>query len=225
MGDLYQETLTRSNTIKEAGYNLIEMWECVWKKSPEYGNSRKKITEDVESLTPRDAFYGGRMEVFKVKCENKNTKYIDVCSLYPTVQYYDEYPVGHPTKITKPGPYNKNWFGIIKCKVQAPYHLYIPVLPARVNGKLIFPLCIKCAIENNQSTCSHTNVERQFTGTWSTIEVSKAVDKGYTVVEVRKRFLTFKKKFNIELIFVCLFVNRYTKYGLWKKVTNYGRVT
>jgi len=101
----------------------------------------------------------------------------------------DNYPVGHPKKIQKPGYYNVDWFGIIKCKVQAPYHLYIPVLPVRVNNKLLFPLCFKCALENHQSVtlCVHTDVEWQFTGTWSTVEVHKAVEKGYTVVEVRKK--------------------------------------
>ena len=52
--------------------------------------------------------------------------------MYPTVQYYDYYPVGHPEKILKPKSYNKNWFGIIKCEVLPSRNLYHPILPVKV---------------------------------------------------------------------------------------------
>jgi len=54
-----------------------------------------------------DRFHGGRCEVNIVNPWNWYTtlrvqgvkgKYIDAVSLYPTVMYYDRYPVGHPTK-------------------------------------------------------------------------------------------------------------------------------
>ena len=35
-----------------------------------------------------------------------------------------------------------------------------------------------------QNECNHTDNERVFIGTWTTDEVSIAVDKGYTVLEV-----------------------------------------
>jgi len=68
-------------------------------------------------LNPRNAFFGGRTNTFKLWAKSnkkKKIKYIDVCSLYPTVQYHDYYPVGHPEKLIKPKRYNENWFGIIK---------------------------------------------------------------------------------------------------------------
>jgi G:T-mismatch repair DNA endonuclease (very short patch repair protein) len=99
MGDLYEKTKERSKQIIDAGFNLIEMWECKWLKSKNY----KSVTKDiVEPLNPRDAFYGGRTNASKLKAQNKILRYIDVCSLYPTVQYFDYYPVGHPKKIYKP---------------------------------------------------------------------------------------------------------------------------
>lgn len=58
MGDLYEKTKERSDLIKKAGYNLVEMWECKWIKSLEYKNSGKP--EIIEPLNPRDAFFGGR---------------------------------------------------------------------------------------------------------------------------------------------------------------------
>ena len=183
MGDLNEKTKQRSNQIKEAGYNLVEMWECKWTKSTEYKNSEKP--EIVEPLNPRDAFFGGRTNTFKLwtkSSKKKKIKYIDVCSLYPTVQFYDWYPVGHPEKIIKPDYYSKKWFGIIKCKVLPPKNLYHPVLPVKVkmdkNEKLLFPLCLKCA-EKKIRKCLHSENERMITGTWSTIEVNKAIEKGY----------------------------------------------
>jgi hypothetical protein len=35
MEDLYEQTIKRSEQIKKAGYNLIEMCECNWTKSKE----------------------------------------------------------------------------------------------------------------------------------------------------------------------------------------------
>jgi len=82
MGDLYQKTKERSKQIISVGFTLIEMWECRWVKSKEY-----KISNDiVEPLNPRDTFYGGRTNASKLKVQNKILRYIDVCSLYPTVR-------------------------------------------------------------------------------------------------------------------------------------------
>ncbi len=44
-------------------------------------------------------------------------RYIDVCDLYPTVQFYDNYPVGHSINIVNPDYYDKNWYGFMKYKV------------------------------------------------------------------------------------------------------------
>src|SRR5208282_889858 len=90
--------------------------------------------------------FGGRTNATKLLYKNKKHKirYIDVCSLYPTVQFYDYYPIGHPIKIFKPSKFDKNWYGFIKCKVIPPKGLYHPVLPVKL-AKLLFPLCMNCA--------------------------------------------------------------------------------
>ena len=66
-----------------------------------------------------------------LKKSNEQGKYIDICSLYPTVMYYDKYPIGHPEKIVKPKQYNQDWFGLIYCKILPPRGLYLPVLPIK----------------------------------------------------------------------------------------------
>jgi hypothetical protein len=36
MENLYEQTIERSEQIRQAGYNLIEMWKCEWTKPKEY---------------------------------------------------------------------------------------------------------------------------------------------------------------------------------------------
>jgi G:T-mismatch repair DNA endonuclease (very short patch repair protein) len=43
MGDLYQKTLESGKQITDAGFNLIEMWECKWVKSKDYKTVIKKL--------------------------------------------------------------------------------------------------------------------------------------------------------------------------------------
>ncbi|CAL1264770.1 unnamed protein product, partial [Larinioides sclopetarius] len=51
-----------------------------------------------------------------------------------------------------------------KCKILPPRGLYLPVLPFRCNGKLMFPLCRTCAETLNQSSCHHSDEERNIIG-------------------------------------------------------------
>lgn len=100
-------------------------------------------------------------------------RYIVVVSLFPTEMFYDNYPVGHPVKFKKPKKYSCDWFGLVKCKVLTPRALYHPVLPVKSN-KFLFPLCIKY-VEKKNRVCEHTDEQQVFTGTWTTIEINKAI--------------------------------------------------
>ena len=118
--------------------------------------------------------------------DNACGRCVDFCSLYPTVQYYQKYPIGHPTKILNPAKYDKSWYGLIKCKVVPRKRLYHPVLPQRIKvdsyEKLIFTLCKACAETRNQNECKHTDDERSFICTWTTDEINNAIQKGYKVI-------------------------------------------
>ena len=194
MHELYTKTQAKNQAIRDAGYNLIEVWACELEKDRSFQTFKKGWTREViEPLNPRDAFYGGRTNATKLLYrfkEGEHGKYKDVCSLYPTVQFYDNYPVGHPDKIFNPtaGPGALPWYGLVKCKVLPPRGLYHPVLPYRVKcqqaEKLMFPLCRTCAEIKIQGDCNHTSDERALIGTWTTDEVNKAIEKGYTVVKV-----------------------------------------
>jgi hypothetical protein len=202
MEDLYEKTIERSEQIKKADYNLIEMWECEWTKSKEYKKEMKQIEEEIkelEELNPRNAFFGGRTNATKLRVKAKKLKYIDICSLYPTVQCYGDYPVEHPTKIFKPRTYNSDWYGLIKCAILPPKGLYHPVLPVKNktksgDEKLTFPLCQLCAKLNNQKDkCSHTESQRIIRGTWCINEVKKAIEKGYKIITIDEVWHFYKK--------------------------------
>ncbi|XP_072384507.1 uncharacterized protein [Diabrotica undecimpunctata] len=180
MSDLYERTLWRAAQIKEAGYKLVEMWECEWLKSKECKNAPSP--QIVEPLKPREAFFGGRTNAIKLNVTGKKLRYIDIVSLYPTVQYYDRYPIGHPVKIHAPESYEPSWFGLVHCQILPPTNLYHPVLPVKTD-KLMFPLCNQCALEDCEH-CDHDDSERALKGTWTTLEINKALEKGYKMLKV-----------------------------------------
>lgn len=140
-----------------------------------------------EPMDPRDAFYGGRTNVRKMyhKCSSDEfIQYIDVTSLYPYVCKYGKFPIGHPEVITehfKPIE-SQPYHGLIKCTVIPPNNLLHPVLPTK-DSKLMFHLCDSCAMAR-ADMCDHSDKARQFTGTWPTCELYKALEMGYKVVDI-----------------------------------------
>lgn len=144
--------------------------------------------EFVPPLNPRDAFFAGRTNsmtlLYNIK-ESEQIRYVDVCSLYPWVNKYGTYPVGHPVVVRENFEDVSTYEGIIKCKVLPPEGLFHPVLPYRVGAKLMFPLCRTCAEGLvSELTCEHSDDERSLIGTWVSIELKKAIEKGYKVVEM-----------------------------------------
>jgi hypothetical protein len=202
MGVLQSETVKKTNALKTAGYTVHEMYECEWqqtKKSSKPINEFLKTIdthEELKPLDPRDAFFGGRTNASKLYWKPKDPEkecasYADITSLYPTVQYYDEYPLGHHESIKFRGDatgldklMRKTYYGIVKCSIIPPKGLYHPVLPVKCNGKLMFPLCHTCAKNEQQTKCICSNDERSIIGTWHTAELYKAIQMGYIVTKV-----------------------------------------
>ena len=140
MKKLYEETLKRLETFKEwykendKIVNLNIIWECEFdqQKYPD-------VDPELKPIDKRDAFYGGRTETIQLynNLPNLKGKYVDFCSLYPTVNKFCEYPKGHPitlNNISIEDYLNKintkdRYFGIIKCRILPPKKLYHPVLP------------------------------------------------------------------------------------------------
>ncbi|CAC5379365.1 unnamed protein product [Mytilus coruscus] len=74
--------------------------------------------------------------------------------------------------------------GLVKCKIIPPRNLYLPVLPARLIGKLMFGLCRTCMEDGVTENCCHDVDSRALTGTWVSDEIKKAVQKGYKIAEI-----------------------------------------
>jgi hypothetical protein len=135
----------------------------------------------------RESFFGGRTNnlKFSYECQdNEVLKYYDFTSLYPYVLVSNEYPVDHPKVISENFDCINNYFGFIKCKILPPKQLYIPVLPLKISKKLVFPLCPRCVIDKNIESCNHSDEERALSGTWSTMEIQKAVSLGYEIINI-----------------------------------------
>ena len=128
MGELNKRTLAKNAKIRELGFNLVTIYECELNKDAEFKKwSSENTLEFVGPLDPRDAFFGGRTNVSKLKYdfkEGEKGRYVDFVSIYPTVQFSKTYPIGHPTKLKDPKTLDRSWFGFIKCKVEAPRGLY-----------------------------------------------------------------------------------------------------
>ena len=143
-----------------------------------------------DPLEPRDALYGGRTNSSKPyhRCEgDEKIKYVDFTNLYPHVNRSKTVPVGHPEIITENFEEDvSNYFGLIKCTVLHPRTLFHPVLPYRTQGKLMFALCKMCADTSNQTPCTHSDAKRAIQGTWCTVELMKALEKGYRLLQIHE---------------------------------------
>ena len=76
--------------IKSAEYKHVSIYECQLKNNKDFQKFTKNYNKEiVDPLNPRDAFYGGRTNATKLLYnfkENECGRYVDFCSLYPTVQ-------------------------------------------------------------------------------------------------------------------------------------------
>ena len=107
-----------------------------------------------------------------------------LCGFLFRCNKYGEYPIGHPHIITENFAPVSEYFGLVKCSVLPPRSLYHPVLPYRTQGKLMFPLCRTCADTLQQEPCCHNDSERALHETWVTLELQKALEKGYQLLKI-----------------------------------------
>ncbi|CAH0556585.1 unnamed protein product [Brassicogethes aeneus] len=191
------KTIAKHQRIRNAGYNFVTIRECDFK---EMLRNDAELRDAVNNnfkyshlpLNPRDSFFGGRTNAIKlyhkISNDDESILYFDICSLYPFINKYKKYPIGHPkihigNEACRKLPLD-TVEGLIKCTVLPPRHLYHPVLPYKCNGKLMFPLCKACVESLNQEQCLHTEEERQFTGTFVVDELRKAISLNYKILEI-----------------------------------------
>ncbi len=191
-GVLRRQTDNRLDVLRKS-YNLkvFTMWDCQWTKAKQ--NDPDVIAfmsnyDAPERLNPRDSLFGGRTNALKLyhkASEDERISYVDFTSLYPFVQARKTYPIGHPEIILKDFEPIDTYFGLIKCTVLPPRKLLHPIIPFKSpQGKLLFALCRTCAELQLQESCMHCDEERYISGVWTSVELSHAVAKGYSVVKI-----------------------------------------
>lgn len=73
------------------------------------------------------------------------------------------------------------------CDVLPPDNVFIPVLPNRIENKLMFTLCRTCAEINNQKEqCMHSDSEKMLSDTFVSIELYAAVSEGYEIKKINQ---------------------------------------
>ena len=183
-------------------------YECQIKNMLKHDQNMKKFFEDFIDEGPiryRDAFFGGRtgpMKIYHQVKDDEQISYLDVRSLYPKTNFDTSYPVGHPTRrIFKHSEQEVNWSkpednpynGILKVLLVPPKNLRVPVMPYKIGNddqRLLFTLCKKCAAKYpegarvNNYECYHTEKERQFVSTCTSIELNEALNVGYKVKRI-----------------------------------------
>lgn len=185
----YQSTMTRQKKLEALG-DVNVIWECDFdlklKTDQVLREYMQSVPAVIDALDPRDSLTGGRTEgftLYKERGEGEQIHYIDVTSLYPYVLKNGLFPIGHPKIHTVRFPHIAAVHGLVKCTILPPRHLYMPLLPARINGKLVFTLCRTCASEM-QADCDHTDTQRALIGTWVVLEVRAALDEGYVILDM-----------------------------------------
>ena len=186
------EVETRRQYYLKRGFYPVFVWECEWMASaPREFYDRydyyRNMKENNLFCDHRRALNGGRTNNLKfthIATENEEIRYLDFTSLYPYVLSRRSFPGSHPKIFKKDFPSIDTVFGFVSCKVLPPKNLYIPVLPYNSKGKLTFPLCRTCADERNNNSCHHSDDDRCLTGTFVSVELQKALEKGYKIIEI-----------------------------------------
>uniref|UniRef100_A0A183C8E3 DNA-directed DNA polymerase n=1 Tax=Globodera pallida TaxID=36090 RepID=A0A183C8E3_GLOPA len=192
--------------------NEVEVvWECDIRKQLEKdGEMRRKFERyrDEGPLSIRECFTGGRCgprKMFHAVQPGQKISYYDVTSLYPFINATTKYPVGHPNvhvlnadvswTLPEHNPYQ---LALLKVFVIPPRTIDIPVLPVKVDDRLIFGVCHSCACEYPNGgvlrdySCEHDDEERGWVSSCTSIELNAALKEGYHVTKLY-RVLEYKK--------------------------------
>lgn len=143
---------------------------------------RTYLKKPIASLNPtvnefcREACHGGRTEIFRPLAEDV-IEY-DINSLYPYVMKENHYPSGIPIFTRR---FRERNLGIYKCEIETPKDLFLPMLPVKIDKKLMFPL-------------------GKFTTTITSEEIKLAKKHGYKIKIIEGYFFTKKEKYFKEFI-------------------------
>ncbi|KAL3099811.1 hypothetical protein niasHT_028589 [Heterodera trifolii] len=202
-----QDRLTQLREPDELGHciEVEEIWECeINSMLTDHRNAEMRdffddLGNERGPIDPRAAYCGGRtgpLKLFSEPAEGEKICVYDIVSLYPWVNYDAEYPVGIP-KIIYPSveqividwrsSADLVYRGLYRVRVIPPRGLSIPILPVKLDERLLFSCCHRCAGKfralgtRRHHKCTHSDEQRAYTGTYTHIELGRALDSGYRV--------------------------------------------
>ncbi|KAL3099254.1 hypothetical protein niasHT_028201 [Heterodera trifolii] len=205
LNDTTQDRLRQLREYDDHGrcLQVEEIWECEINDQLKKNERMKAFFDDLSNergpLDPRLAYCGGRtgpLRLFAEPAEDEKISVFDIVSLYPWVNYDTDYPIGIPTIIhPNADEMNVNWTkpehlqyrGLYRVRVIPPRGLRIPVLPMKIDERLLFSCCHRCAalfrkcVTRCSHKCTHSDQQRAFTGNFTHIELEKALELGYVV--------------------------------------------
>jgi len=201
-GKMREKDAKRNAFIKTQVSKFELYWECEIQEMLEKDTEMRDMFDNYLDgpFDIRSCFFGGRTGPLKLYHELKpgeQISYQDVCSLYPFCCISTNYPVGIP----KVHIINKevNWkvpadniypLALLKVFVIPPHVIDIPVLPIKMNNRLLFPTCFTCAKEYPKGavfanySCSHSDNERGWVSSCTSIELNAALEEGYSVTKL-----------------------------------------
>jgi hypothetical protein len=167
-------------------------WECKVEDELRRNAEMRKFfdnCDDTGPLNPHDAFHGARTGPLSLRCdleedapgslgpllENYEIRAVDFISLYPSRNFFEPYPIGHPKelvfneKVNWTSPEHNEYLGLVKCFLIPPkdqvtnihishFHIStfpfqsVPVVAEHCNGKLMFFLCNACAKQSESKS-------------------------------------------------------------------------
>lgn len=203
----YTNTQSKIAHIRSLGYEIVEMWGCEFQELRLLNATVRDMVKKIQIEFPldiRDTFFGGRTELFYKYAKGSELRkilYLDVCSLYPYICKYGVFPLRHPIIITdprhmpKPEEFEKI-VGFALVTILPPKKLRLPLLGAKIDGKLIFGLCYECMCSNNPNSCNHSDEKRMFKGSYTACEIAKAVQLGYKLIHIHEVWKYCGTQFN-----------------------------
>lgn len=188
--ELFTLTQMKERRLRELGLKVVVIWEHEFDAMTQSNDRLKAFLNQLDledRLDPRDSLMGGRTNgcvLYKRAVKATKIHYVDFTSLYPFVNKTCRYPVGHPEIVTRDFADLSSYFGLAKVKVIPPRGLFHPVLGYRTGGKLTFSLCRTCVECQQQESCTCTESQRSWIGTYCTPELEKAIEKGYQISKI-----------------------------------------
>ena len=192
LAEVFEATCKKTQQLRNAGYTVIEKWEHDFEEQKKTDQALIEFLNTfqlVEPLNPRDSFFGGRTNGIRLHCEtvaDEEIRYVDINSLYPYVNKTKTYPVGHPEILVNP---------VLLWNSQSDdssTHQPVPSSFTRSHWRQahvspVYAVCnrriAKPWLERSE-VCCHTAEQRCLVGTWCTIELQKAVEKGYQIQKI-----------------------------------------